>query len=96
VKEDDDRAGGLAHDLVDEVERMGGAFTESDERDVGALASGHGAHICCVDLSRDHLVAQRDHDRGDQRQAILALVGDEDAQVVGFAVAHQRLQPTQV
>jgi hypothetical protein len=49
-----------------------------------------------VDLARDHLVSQRDHDGGDEGKAILALVGDQDAQVLGLARAHQRVRPGQV
>jgi hypothetical protein len=84
--------------LLDEV---GIARVKEDDHgaggfDVGALASGHGAHVCDVDLSRDHLVARRDHDRRDESQAILALVGDQDAQMLGSRALIQRLQPTRV
>ena len=92
VEQDDHRAGGFAHDLVDQVERVLRALPEPDERDVGSLSGGHGADVRDVDLARDHLVAEGDHDRGDQREAILALVGDQDAQMLGLAVAHRRLE----
>jgi hypothetical protein len=65
------------------------AVAEADERDVGSLASGHGSHVLDLDLARDHLVAQRGHDRGDDGQAILALVRDEDPQMLGVAVVHE-------
>ena len=72
------------------------AFSEADERDVGPLAGGHGSHVLDLDLPRDHLVSQRDHDRSDQRQPILTLVGNQDAQVVGLAVFHRPLQRKRV
>jgi hypothetical protein len=56
-----------------------GALTESDERDVGSFAGGHGAYVFDVDLAGDHLVSERDDDRGDERKAVLTLVGDQDA-----------------
>jgi hypothetical protein len=40
----------------------------------------------------DHLVSQRGHDRCDESEAMLALVGDQDAQMV----AHDRLRRDQV
>jgi hypothetical protein len=95
VEQDDDRAGGFAHDLVDQLERVVRALAEADERHVGALPGGHGADVVDLDLARDDLVSQGDHDRCDERQAILALVGDQDAQMLGLAVAHQRLQSGQ-
>ena len=90
VEQDDHRAGGLAHDLLDQVERVLRALSEPDERDVGSLSGGHGADVRDVDLARDHLVSEGDHDRGDEREAILALVGDQDPQMFGLAVTHQR------
>jgi hypothetical protein len=56
-----------------------GAFPETDQRDVGSLAGAHRAEVCDLDLACDHLVPQRHHDRRDQSQAILALVGDKHA-----------------
>ena len=72
------------------------ALAEADERDVGPLACGHGADVLHLDLARDHLVSQGDHDRGDEREAILALVGDQNAQMVGLAVVHPAGSPGRV
>jgi hypothetical protein len=58
---------------------MLGALSESDERDVGAFPRGDRADVLDVDLSRDDLVAERDDDRGDEREAVFALVGDQDS-----------------
>ena len=93
VDQDDHRAGGLPHDLVDQVERMLRAVTEPDERDVGPLPGGDGAHVLDLDLARDHLVSEGGHDRRDQSQPILSLVGDQHAQMLGLAIAHELLQP---
>ena len=46
------------------------------------------ADVRDVDLARDHLVAEPHDDRSDERQAVLALVGDQDAQMFGLAGAH--------
>jgi hypothetical protein len=54
------------------------------------------ANVFDFDLSGDHLVSQRGHDRCDESEAILALVGDQDAQIVGLSVAYDRLYRDQV
>ena len=79
VQQDDDRAGGFADDLLDQFERVFLALSESDERDVGSFPRGHGADVVDVDLAGDDLVAERDHDRGDESETVLALVGDQHA-----------------
>ena len=92
VEQDDHRAGRLAHDLLDQAQRVLRALAEPDERDVGSLPGGRGSDVRDLDLARDHLVSEGRHDRGDEREAILALVGDQDAQMFGFAVAHPGLR----
>ena len=77
-------------------ERMLRALAEPDERDVWSLAGGHSADVFDLDLTGDHLVSRRGHDRCDESEAILALVGDQDAQMVGLPVAQDRLHPDQV
>jgi hypothetical protein len=67
---------------------VAGAFPEPDQRNVGSLASGHGSDVCDLDLARDYLVPQGRDDRSDQSQAILSLVCDQHAQMLGLAVAH--------
>jgi hypothetical protein len=64
VEQDDDGAGGFAHDLVEHVQRVLRALPEADERDVGPLAGGHDADVLHVDLASD-----RPHARGPQRSA---------------------------
>jgi hypothetical protein len=90
VDECDHRAGGLLHDPLDQPERMIGALPEPDQRDVGSLPGGHRSDVFDVDLARDHLVPQCRDDRSDESEAVLALVGNQDAQVLGLAVGHQR------
>jgi hypothetical protein len=77
--------------LSNQVERMLRALPEADKRDVGPLTGGHRSDVLDLDLTRDHLVAQPDHDRGDQGQAVLAFVGDQDPQVSGVTVGHKPL-----
>jgi hypothetical protein len=67
-----------------------GALAESDEGDVGALAGGDGADVGDVDLSRDHLVSQRDDDRRDEGETVFAFVRDQDAQMLGVAFTHRQ------
>ena len=92
MDQDDHRAGRLVHDLLDQVERVLGALAEPDERDVGSLPRGHRADVLDLDLARDHLVPEGGDDRRDERQAILALVGDQHAQMLGLAVTHRCLR----
>ena len=77
------------HDPVDQIERVLRALAEPDERDVGSLPGGHRADVLDLDLARDHLVPEGDHDRGDKREPILALVGDQDAQVLALTGRHR-------
>ena len=88
MEQGDHRAGRLADDPLDQAEGVIRALAEPDERDVGSLAGGHRADVLDLDLPGDHLVSQRRDDRGDESKAILALVGDQHAQMLGFAVAH--------
>ena len=93
VDQDDYRAGGFSDDLVDQLECVLRALAEPDERDVGSLSGGHGGHVFDLDLAGDHLVSERDHGRRDEREPVLALVGDQDAQMLGVPVAHERFYP---
>jgi hypothetical protein len=90
VQKHDHRAGRLAHDLVDQLQRVLGALPETDERDVGPLACGDGTDVGDLDLARDHLVPEGHDDRSDEGEAVLALVRDQDAQMLGVALAHGR------
>jgi len=71
VEQDDHRAGGFSHGLVDQFERMLRALAEPAERDVWSLAGGHSAYVFDLDLAGDHLVSRRGHDRCDESEAIL-------------------------
>ncbi len=90
VEQDDDWAGGFADDRVDQIERVLRAFAESDERDIRSLSRGDSTDVFDLDLARDHFVAERDDDRCDEREAILALVRNQNAEVVGLEIAHRR------
>ena len=90
VDEQDDRAGGLADDLLDQAECVFGVLAEPDERDVRPFPGCNGADVVHLDLTRDYFVTKCRDDRCDECQAILSLVGDQHAQVLGFAVAHVR------
>ena len=93
VDQDDYRAGGCSDDLIDQLERVLRALAEPDERDVGSLSCRHGGHVFDLDLAGDHLVSELDHGRRDEREAVLAFVGDQDAQMLGVPVAHKRFYP---
>jgi hypothetical protein len=90
VDEGDDRAGGLVHDLLDQVESVLGAFAETDEGYVGPFPRRHGSDVLHCDLVRDHFVTERGDNRRDEGQAILALVRDQNTEMFGLAVAYLR------
>jgi hypothetical protein len=72
------RAGGLADDLGDQVERVIRVQTEPDQRDVGPISGGHRADLLDVDLACDHLVPEPGHDLGEQVEPLALLVRDQD------------------
>jgi len=72
VEEHDQRAGCLADDLVDQIERVLGALAETDERDVGPLARGDRSDVLDFDLPCDYLVIEGDDRRGDERETVRA------------------------
>ena len=88
MDQDDHRAGGFPHDLVDQLERVLGTFAEPDKRDVGSLPGGHRTDVLDIDLARDHLVSQRRPRSERPEPAILALVRDQDTQMLGLAITH--------
>jgi hypothetical protein len=77
VKERDDRAGCLVDDLLDQLQRVLGAFTEAYERNVRVLARRHRPDLGYLDLRDEHLVPQPGDDCRDIGKTILTLVGDE-------------------
>ena len=79
VKQHDHRASRLAHDLVDQRKRVLRALPEPHERDIGPLPDSRRAHVLHFDLTRDHLVSERNDDGRHERQAVLSLVGDQNA-----------------
>jgi hypothetical protein len=87
VEQGDHRAGGLLHDLLDEPERVRRALPEPDERDVGAFPRRRGSDVRDVDLARDHFMPEGGDDRCDKGESVLALIGDEHAQVLCLAMA---------
>jgi hypothetical protein len=58
VDQEDYRARGLLHDLVDQGEGMLRTLSEADQRDFGSLAGGYGSDVLDVDLAGDHLVPE--------------------------------------
>jgi hypothetical protein len=84
------------HDLVDQGEGMLRALAETDRRDIGSLPGGYGSDVLDVDLAGDHLVPEVRDYRRDERQPILALVGDQHPEMLGRAVAHRRSRQPRV
>jgi hypothetical protein len=82
VDQEDYRARGLLHDLVDQGEGMLRALSETDQRDFGSRPGGYGSDVLDVGLVGDHLVSEvRDYRRG-ERQPIHALVGDRHSEML--------------
>jgi hypothetical protein len=65
------------------------ALSETDQRDIGSLPGGYGSDVLDVDRAGDHLVSEVRDYRRDERQPILALVGDQHSEMLGLAVAHR-------
>ena len=63
-KQGDDGAGGLAHDLCDQLERVFGREAEAHQRDIRAFSRSDCANLLHVNLTGDHLVAEPSHDLG--------------------------------
>jgi hypothetical protein len=87
MKDRDDRTGGFADDLGDQLERVHRAFAEPDEGDVGLLSGGDGADFLDVDLARDHLVPEPRYDLCEQLEPVSLLVRDQYTQVLGLGHA---------
>ena len=58
VDEDDHRAGGLLHDLLDQGESVIGALAEPYEGHVRTLPGGDRTHVVDLDLTGDHLMPE--------------------------------------
>jgi hypothetical protein len=86
MDEDDHRTGGLVDDLLDQHERVIAALAQPDKRNIRSFLRGHGADIFDLDLALS-LRAPGCNDWRDQRQAILALVRDQHAQMLCLPVA---------
>ena len=82
VQERDHGARRFADDLVDQLQRVLGAITQPYERDVGSFPVGHGTDVLDFDLPGYDFVAERGHDLSYQREAVLALVCDQDTQML--------------
>jgi hypothetical protein len=77
----DHRAGGLAHDLRDQLEGMLRAQSETDERDVRLLPCRDGADLFHVHLASDHVVSEPSDDPRQQLEPLAPLVRDQDAKL---------------
>ncbi len=86
----DHRAGGLADDLGDQLERVIRGQAEADESHVGMLACGDRGDLAHVDLTRDHLVAEPGHNLGEQLEPVAPLVRDQDAKMLALVLEHRR------
>ena len=85
----DHGAGGLANDLLDQLERMFRGEAEPDERDVGMLSRRHRADLLDVDRVGDHFVPEPGDDLGEQCEPVVSLVGDQDAEVLDSVLSHR-------
>jgi len=67
---------------------VGGARSEPDEGDVGLFPGRRLPDLLDVDLARDHVVPEADHDLREQLEPIAFFIRDQDAQMLGIAVDH--------
>ena len=72
VEERNDRARRLVDDLLDQLERMLRARSETDERDIRLFARRDRADFADLDLRCDHLVSEAADDVGDDDQAVMS------------------------
>src|SRR6185437_10702500 len=77
----DHRAGGLAHDLRDQLEGVLRAQPETDERDVRLFPRGHRTDLFNVDLASDHVVPELRDDLRQQLEPLALLVRDQDTEM---------------
>jgi len=68
------------------------ARSQTDQRDIRSLARGYDTDVLDVDLTGDHLMPEARDYRRDERQPILALVRDQDSEMLGLAVARRQVQ----
>ena len=81
----DHRAARLAHDALDQLERMLRALAEAHQRDIGMQPRGQRPDVGDVGRCRDDPVLERLDDGRNEPHVILALVREQDAQgVEGF------------
>ena len=73
----------LAHDAIDQLERVRGAVAEAHERNVRVFAGCERADLGDVRRSGDDGVPKPGHERRHERDAILPLVRNQNAQMVG-------------
>jgi hypothetical protein len=85
-QECDHRAGSLADDLRDQLERVLGVQPKTDEGDVRPLPGRDRADFLDVDLAGDHLVPETGHDLREEFESLAPLVGDQNAEVPGLVV----------
>ena len=79
MEEGDHRAGGFVDDPADQLERVDRAFAERDEGDIGVFLARGGADLVDLDTGGDDDVAEAGEDLGDDPEAFLFFVGDQDA-----------------
>jgi hypothetical protein len=91
MEQDDHWAGRFADDPVDQVESVRRAVAESDERHVRSFPRGDGTDVFDLDLACDDLVPESHDHRRDEREAVFALVRDQDAKVFGLTAHGRRL-----
>jgi hypothetical protein len=76
----DHGAARLAHDPVDQAQRVLAALAEPDERHIRLLADRQCAHAGDVDRACDHRMPERDDDRRYEQDALLPLVCEKHSQ----------------
>ncbi len=78
-------------DLVDQLERVLGGQSESDQGDVWMFPCSGGTDRSDVDLARHHIVPKAGNHLCEQIEAVASLVRDEDAEPL--RIFHYRRRP---
>ena len=94
VEDRDHRAGGLRHDLLDELEGVIRLLAHDDEREVRQLGGGGLTNGLEARSSPHDGVAEHDHGPRDRREALGRAIRDKDAESLVSVIRHLARTPT--
>ncbi len=85
MQKHDNRARRLMNNLVNQLQRMLRARTQTHQRNIRPLPGSNSTNILNIDLTSDHLMTKRSHNRHHKIKTILTLISDQNPQMIGPA-----------